>query len=193
MNLPKSPQRMYPAIVDSSLKSTSPNLPKPILKPKPTGLWRWMQPLWPKHWNWLEVHGPSEYTVDWTQRFQAEHNSTSRQYSNRSVRTGCRGQHHSQTRYRPAIAPSWPLIALSRNDHTRHPSWQTWSPTGANTNPTDSTLTTIQMSEAATSACYWVFGMTPVAPHWHQRGRAPLEPFSAGGARPSCPIAALLW
>jgi hypothetical protein len=36
----------------------------------------------------------------------AEQNSASRQYSNRSVRTGCTGQHHSQTRYRPAIVPS---------------------------------------------------------------------------------------
>jgi hypothetical protein len=32
---------MYPKTVDSSLKLTSPNLPKLILKPKPTGHWRW--------------------------------------------------------------------------------------------------------------------------------------------------------
>ncbi len=193
MNLPKSPQRMYPVIVDSSLKSTSPNLPKPILKPKPTGHWRWMQPLPQKHWNWLEVHGPSKNTVGWTQRSQAEQNSTSRQYSNRSIRMGCTGQHHSQTRYRPAIAPSWPLIALSRNNHTPHPSWRTWSLTSATANPADSTLTTVQMSEAASSACYWLFGRTPVAPHWHQRGRAPLAPFGTRGARPGHPVAALLW
>ncbi len=37
---PKSPRRMYPKIVYSSLKSTSANLRKLILKPKPTGHWR---------------------------------------------------------------------------------------------------------------------------------------------------------
>ncbi len=193
MNLPKSLPRRYLAIVSSFSKSTSPNSPTPISKLKPTGLWRWMQPLWPKHWNWLEVHGPNEYAVGWTQRLQAAQNLASRQYSNRSVRTGCTGQHHSPTRYRPATAPSWPLIALSRNAHTRHPSWQTWGPTSATANPIDSTPTTVQMSEAASSACYWLFRMTMAPPNWHQRGRAPLAPLGAGGARPSRPVAALLW
>ena len=178
MNSPKLPQRMYPAIVDSSLKSTSPNLPKLILKPKPTGHWRWMQPLRPKHWNWLEVHGPSKHAVGWTQRLQAEQNSASRQYSNRSVRTGCTGQHHSPMRYRPATAPSWPLIALSKNVLTQHPLWQTWSPTSATANPTESTPDNVQMSEATSLACYWLFRKPKVFPHWYQRGRALLAPFS---------------